>query len=146
MAARPVPLRGITSGEFGVLLINVMLPEKLPADWGANPTLNVKEPPAITERGIASPEELYPVPEREACDTVSVAVPALRIVSVCVLVTPVLTLPKLTLAGITEICGCTPVPVKEIVDGELVALLTTVILPAAVPAAAGAKFAVTERP
>ena len=64
-------------------------------------------------------------------------------VSVWVLVTPTVTLPKLTLAGITEICGCTPLPLSEIVAGELVALLATLRLPVALPAAAGAKLTVS---
>lgn len=58
---------------------------------------------------------------------------------------PTVMFPKLTLEGVTAICGCIPVPLKEIVAGELVAVLTTLILPAAVPATAGAKFAVSER-
>jgi len=58
---------------------------------------------------------------------------------------PTVTLPKLTLEGVTEICGCTPAPLKEIVVGELVAVLATVILPTAAPAAAGAKFTVSGR-
>lgn len=68
-------------------------------------------------------------------------------VSVCVLVTPTATLPKLTVEGITEICGCgcTPVPLNEIVAGELVAVLTTLMLPETAPAVAGANFAVSER-
>ncbi len=53
------------------------------------------------------------------------------------LVTPTVTLPKLTLAGITEICGWTPAPLSEIVAGELVALLVTVTLPERLPAVAG---------
>ena len=36
-------------------------------------------------------------------------------VTVCVLATPVVTLPKLTLPGITDISGCMPVPASEIV-------------------------------
>jgi hypothetical protein len=59
-------------------------------------------------------------------------------VSVCVLVTPTVTLPKLTLEGVTEICGCTPVPLREIDAGELVALLTTVTLPERLPVEVGA--------
>jgi len=66
-------------------------------------------------------------------------------VSVCVPVAPTRMLPKLTLEGVTEICGCIPVPLSEIVAGELVAVLATVILPAAAPATAGAKFAVSGR-
>src|SRR5208337_1259976 len=55
---------------------------------------------------------------------------------------PTMTFPKLALAGETEICGWTPVPLTEIVAGELVALLTMLRLPAALPAEAGAKFTV----
>lgn len=107
--------------------------------------LNEEEPPAGTESGKARPEEVNPVPASDACDTLRVAVPAFRIVSVCVLVTPTATLPKLMLEGMTEICGCTPVPLKEIVAGELVALLTTLTLPATAPTDDGANFAVSER-
>ena len=60
------------------------------------------------------------------------------------LVTPTVTLPKLTLEGVTEICGCVPVPLSEIVAGELVALLTTVTLPARLPAEAGANVTLKE--
>jgi hypothetical protein len=66
-------------------------------------------------------------------------------VSVCVPMAPTRMLPKLTLEGVTEICGCVPVPLKEIVVGELVAVLTTLILPATAPAADGANFAVSAR-
>src|SRR5579859_80083 len=143
MVAMPVPLNGTTNEEFGVLLINVMLPENVPAEAGANPTLNAEEPPGGTESGMANPDEVKPVPAREACVTLRVAVPGLRMVSVWVLATPTVTLPKLTLDGMTEICGWTPAPLREIVAGELVAVLTTVILPAAAPATVGAKFAVS---
>ena len=62
-------------------------------------------------------------------------VPGFRMVSVCVLVTPTVTLPKLTPDGMTEICGCTPLSLREIAAGELVPLLTTLMLPATAPAA-----------
>lgn len=54
-----------------------------------------------------------------------------------------MTFPKLMLEGITEICGCTPVPLSEMVAGELVAVLTTLMLPDTAPVAAGAKLAVS---
>jgi len=66
MVALPVPLSGTTSGEFGVLLINVMLPENVAAEAGAKPMVNADEPPAGTESGRTSPEEVNPVPAREA--------------------------------------------------------------------------------
>jgi hypothetical protein len=54
-------------------------------------------------------------------------------------------LPKLTLEGVTESCGCVPVPLSEIVEGELVAVLTTLMLPATAPTVAGPKLAVSGR-
>jgi len=62
----PVPPSGTTSDEFGALLISVMLPEAVPAEAGAKPMLNAEEPPAGTESGRTSPEEMNPVPAREA--------------------------------------------------------------------------------
>ncbi len=66
VAAAPVPLRGITSDEVGALLMSVMLPEKVPAEAGAKPTLNEIAPPGAMERGTVRPEEVNPVPTREA--------------------------------------------------------------------------------
>lgn len=66
VVATPAPLRGITSDEFGALLISEMLPEKVPAEAGAKLTVNAEEPPAGMESGKASPEEVNPVPAREA--------------------------------------------------------------------------------
>jgi hypothetical protein len=54
-----------------------------------------------------------------------------------------MTLVKLTLEGITEIPGCTPEPLRAMVAGRLVALLTTLREPAELPTLAGAN--VTER-
>lgn len=73
------------------------------------------------------------------------AVPGLRIVSAWLLLAPTIMLPNDTLEGVTLICGCTPVPLREIVRGELVALLTTLMLPRAAPTLAGVKFAESER-
>ena len=56
------------------------------------------------------------------------------------LVTPTVSLPKLTLVGTTVICGCTPVPLSEIVSGEFVALLVIVTVPVSPPVVLGAKF------
>ena len=66
-------------------------------------------------------------------------------VSVCVLVTLTVTLPKLMLEGITAICGCTPVPLSETTAGEFVAVLITLMLPDTAPVASGEKFAVNGR-
>jgi hypothetical protein len=60
------------------------------------------------------------------------------------LLVPVETLPKAALAGVAEICGCVPVPVMEIVVGELGALLTMETVPVALPPLVGANCAVNE--
>ena len=85
------------------------------------------------------------MPVNEACERLRVAVPEFFTVTVCVLVTPALTLPKLRLAGVTEMSGCTPVPLREIAAGELVAVLATLMLPDTLPADAGAKLTFSEK-
>ena len=53
------------------------------------------------------------------------------------------TFPKVALVGLTEICGCVPLPLSEIVVGELVALLTMLRFPVALLAVVGAKLTVS---
>lgn len=66
MLELPVPPSPTTSGEFGVLLMNVMLPEYVLAEVGANPTVYAAEPPGATESGKANPDAEKPVPARDA--------------------------------------------------------------------------------
>jgi len=141
----PMPPRATTSGELSVLFTSAMLPEKLLAEAGVKRTVKAEEPPGGTERGNANPEKPKPIPVSDAWVTLRFAVPGLLMVTVWVLVRPTATFPKLTLAGITEIRGCTPLPVSEIVAGELVALLTRLRLPVALPTVAGAKLTVSEK-
>jgi hypothetical protein len=70
---------------------------------------------------------------------VRLAAPGLVTVTVCVFVTPTVTLAKPTLEGTTEMAGCTPVPLREMAAGELVALLTMLREPGELPTLAGAK-------
>lgn len=144
-ADTPVPAKETTSGELSVLFTSVRLPERLLAEAGVKLMVKAEEPPGGTENGNASPEKLKPVPISDACVTLRFAVPGFLMVTAWVLVKPTVTLPKLTLAGITEICGCTPLPPSEIVAGELVALLTKLRLPVALPTVAGAKLTVSEK-
>ncbi len=140
----PEPARATTSGELGELLTRVRLPERLLAAAGAKLMVKAEEPPGATESGSVSPERLKPVPISDAWVTLRFAVPELLMVNIWVLVTPTVTLPKFVLPGITEICGCTPLPLSEIVAGELVALLTKLRLPVALPTVAGAKLTASE--
>src|SRR5438552_3125112 len=75
---------------------------------------------------------------------VRLAVPELVRVRVCALLLPTFTVPKARLLGLAESRSVAPVPESDTVAGELVALLTTEMLPVALPAAAGVKAAPNE--
>jgi hypothetical protein len=105
-------------GEVAALLTNATLLVKLPATVGVKPIENLADCPGGTVNGIVRPLALKPVPGPAACVTLRSALPGLLTVTVWVLVTPTGTLPKLTLEGVTEISGCTPVPLSEIVIDE----------------------------
>jgi hypothetical protein len=83
---------------------------------------------------------LNPVPLTLACDIDSAAVPVFDTVTVWLVAVFTVWLPKATELGVTLIAGAdaaTPVPVKLIVSGEGLALLTTEMLPEAAPVVAG---------
>jgi len=65
-------------------------------------------------------------------------------VTVCALLLPTLTFPKLRLVGLAESRSVVPVPDRDTVAGEFVALLTTEMLPVALPTAVGANVALKE--
>ena len=143
--ATPVPFRAMATGEFAALLTRERVPGKVPAKAGINTTLKEEEPPGAIESGRASPDKVKPVPLNEAWVIVSVEDPVFLAVSFCVLLVPVMVLPKLTLVGVTDRSGCTPVPVRETVAGELVAVLVTPTAPETVPAEAGVKATLSEK-
>jgi hypothetical protein len=144
VAAVPVPLRAIARGELGALLTSETDPLTLPALAGAKATLNVVFAPAAMVAGNERPDELNPVPVTFAAVIVTLALPLFDNVTVCELLLPVITLPKLTLDGFADNCGCTPVPLNAMDAGEPGALLVSETLPEAFPAAPGANFAVKE--
>jgi len=135
--ATPVPLSGMDSGEPGELLISVTEPETAPAAVGANTALNVAFMPARMVSGALMPEILNPAPVTLTEEIVKLADPPLETVIVCELLVPVETLPKAALVGVAKICACVPVPVNAIVIGEFGALLTSDIVPVALPAVMG---------
>jgi len=67
--------------------------------------------------------------------------PVLVRVTLCVMLLPTDTLPKLRLVGLAESCSvaATPLPLRGIAVGEPGALLTSETLPVTLPAPAGAK-------
>src|SRR5437899_11835476 len=125
-------------GELGALLTSEMPPDALPVVVGANCTLKVLDCPGGRVSGNVSPLMLKPAPVTGPCAMVKLALPELVKVRLCTPVLPTSTLPKLTLAGVTESCGCTPVPLRAMVLVELGALLTSETLPDTLPGVAGA--------
>ncbi len=132
----------MTSGEPGALLVSVRVPENVLADAGVKPRAKAEEAAGAMESGTVRPVSVKPVPASVAWVMLRVDVPEFLMVKAREPLEPTMTLPKLALAGETEICGWIPVPLTEIVAGELVALLTMLRLPAALPAEVGAKFTV----
>jgi hypothetical protein len=137
VAATPVPLKAMAVGEFGALLTSDTLPVTLPVAAGAKATLKFAVCPTASVKGRVSPLVLKPAPVTVAWEIVRLALPELVRVTVWVFVVPTTTLPKLTLVGVTESCGWTPVPLRAMAVGEFGALLTSDTLPVTLPVAAG---------
>jgi hypothetical protein len=85
-----------------------------------------------------------PVPATAICENVSVALPLFCSAIVCELLLPIVTLPKLTLVGLAEICGWVPVPARAMVSGEPGPLLETDMLPVMLVALVGEKVTLKE--
>src|SRR5712691_8216459 len=128
-------------GELGASLTSERLPDTLPVVVGANCTLRVLDCPGGRVSGKVSPLTLKPAPVALACAMVKLAEPELVKMRFCKPVLPASTLPKLALGGVTESCGCTPVPLRAMVLGELGVLLTSERLPDTLPVVAGANCA-----
>src|SRR5437870_971490 len=115
----PVPLRAMVLGELGALLTSERLPDTLPVAVGANCTLKVLDCPGGTVSGNVGPLMLKPAPVTGPCAMVKLALPELVKGTCGVPLLPASTLPKLTLGGVTESAGCTPVPVRPMGLGQL---------------------------
>src|SRR5947209_19308216 len=124
-------------GELGASLTSETLPDALPVAVGANCTLKVLDCPGGRVSGKVSPLMLKPAPVTLPCAMVKLALPELVRMSVWSRVLPNSTLPKLTLEGATQSCGCTQVPGQSRVLGELGALLTIESLPDPLATVAG---------
>jgi len=100
VVAMPVPLKARTAGEFGALLRIDTLPDTVPAEAGWYCTLNVVEVPGFSDSGKLSPLVLKPLPATLTWLIVRTAVPVLLTCTVCELVEPTGTFPKLIVAGV----------------------------------------------
>ena len=141
VAATPVPLSVIVSGDAGALLTSCIDPVTLPAELGPKTALNVAVLPAAIVTGAVIPEVLNPAPVVVTDEIVTLALPPFVRVKLCELLVPVVTLPNVALVGVAASAGCVPVPLKAIAAGEPGALLTIEMLPAAAPAPVGVKMA-----
>ena len=144
VAVTPVPLRLILSGELGESLTSDMEPETLLASVGVKTALNVELFPGVMVNGVVSPLRVKPLPVTLACEIVTLELPAFDKVKACELLTPITTLPKLALVGVTLKAGCTPAPLSATVGGVLLALLATDTLPVTLPVVVGAKVTLKE--
>jgi len=144
VAATPVPLTGMESGEPGAVFVSDTDPFTRPADVCENTMLKEEFLPARIDVGSVRPLMLIPAPVGLAAEIVRVAVPLFVTVIVCELLVPVVTFPKLTVDGLAEICGWVPVPLKAIASGEPGALLVIETLPLVLPAVVGVNVAVNE--
>ena len=142
VAASPVPLNEMASGELGPLFTRETDPLTLAVEVGANATLKVVLAPAAIVVGVAR-LILKPAPDTLAAEIVTLAVPLFFRVMVCELLLPRATPPKLTLAGVGVSCACVPVPLKAIVAGAPGALLAMEMLPEALPVTVGANVAIS---
>lgn len=86
-------------GELGALLTTEMLPVTLPAAAGANLALRVVLWPTAKVTGRVSPLTLKTAPVTLAWEMVRLALPKLVKVTICELLLPTVTFPKLMLVG-----------------------------------------------
>lgn len=120
------------------------LPVKLATEAGAKLTVKELFCPALSVAGTDKPAMLKPVLEALAAEMVTLAVPELLNVMVCVPLPPTGTFPKLKLEGLAVSAPCTPDPLRATLAGEFGALLAIVSVPDALPVIVGAKVTVKE--
>ena len=132
----------MAAGEFVALLVTVTLPDTPPAVVGVKTTLRVAVWPAVKVSGGVRPLVVKPAPETLIWEMLTLELPMLVRATVCVLLLPKVTFPKLKEAGLAESCriGATPVPLSATVSGEPGALLTRERLPVALLATVGVKL------
>jgi hypothetical protein len=101
--ATPCPFSGIVVGESSALLVIVTAPVEAPLDAALNDTFTCSDFPAANVAGVDIPDTVNPAPETEIFVMLADSVPSFVTVNVCVSPDPTDTLPKLSVAGATEI-------------------------------------------
>jgi hypothetical protein len=123
-----------------LLFVTVTLPDVAPLVVGAYCTLSVALCDGAIVNGVAILLTVMSVPLLTTCVSVTLLFPVFEICRFCVAALPTFTLPKLKLAGVSEIVlvAAVPVPLNATVAGEFGELLTIDTVPLALPAACGA--------
>jgi hypothetical protein len=135
------PLNGIPRLGFDASDVTVTVPLKLPADPGANFTVNVVLCPAVNVTGGVIPETLNPVPDSPTAEIVRLVPPVFVIVSVWLDVCPTVILANVRLVGDAVATAATaPVPDSAISAVLLDPLKLSDTCPVTAPAAVGANF------
>src|SRR5713226_9305325 len=127
----------MVAGVLVALLTTETLPVPAPEAVGAKTTLKLAACPAAKVSGGVRPLSLKPLPETVIWEMLTLELPELVSVTVCVALLPTVTFPKLRLVGLAvrmEV-GATPLPLRVIVVGELEASLTRDRLPVMLPGA-----------
>jgi hypothetical protein len=134
-----VPESVIAAGEFVALLAMLTLPFTSPPAVGVNSAVIVTDWFGVSVSPEVTPLSLYPVPDTVTPEIVTFEFPLFVSVVVNELLLPTLTLPnaRLDILSPSTRVAATPVPLSEIVVGELGALLTSCIDPVTLPAALG---------
>ena|SRR5713101_2304719 len=87
-------------GELKALLTTETLPDAVPVTVGANCTVRLPDCPAGRVSGELTPLVVKPGPLTPVCETVRLALPELVSLTVCALLVPTSTSPKVTLLGL----------------------------------------------
>ena len=137
----PVPVSDSLVGEFVALLMNEAVADAAPLACGVNVTVNDLLPPAEMVKGNESPLRANSEVLTLAEDTVTLA-PVAFSVPVRLALDPTVTLPKFSVAGVTDNCpAAVPVPDRGTDKFGFDPLDTTAMLPLTAPAEVGAKVA-----
>jgi hypothetical protein len=143
LAAEPVPVTLMTSGEGTPFVTSVIEPLTADVELGANAALNVTLELGAIVVDVDNPVKLTPAPFAANCEKVSAVLPVLLSVIGCEFVFPTTTLPKLTLDALADTRACRPTPLNEMAAGELAASLPMETAPVTAPGPVGANLTAT---
>lgn len=142
VAATPVPDRLTVEGEFVALLVIETEPPTAPPVVGAKVTVTVTDWFGVSVSPAVSPLTVKPAPLTFTAEIETLAFPLLVSDTLCELLLPSFTLPKLKLVPLklSVRVAATPVPLNATESVPFDALLVIVTEPVELPAVVGAKL------